>query len=133
MTEDAISKTDEVSKQADQKWVIPDDEEHSVYRFVLAAARRARQLQGGQRPAIKTSLRKPTKIAMEEIRCGSVRVEVVPEGQPILPEDDGIGAPGQDELDAWLAPGGAAGEGPWKPSGGPRPPRVAPGPWPPRR
>jgi DNA-directed RNA polymerase subunit omega len=45
----------------------------SNYRYVLVAARRARQLLSGARPAIETSSRKPCKIAMEEIRAGKVR------------------------------------------------------------
>ena len=45
----------------------------SNYRYVLVAARRARQLLSGARPTIETSSRKPCKIAMEEIRAGKVR------------------------------------------------------------
>jgi DNA-directed RNA polymerase subunit omega len=72
-------------KGPDQKWTIPNDNDSGVYRFILAAARRARQLQNGQRPLINTTLRKPTKIAMEEIRIGAVAVEIIPEGQPESP------------------------------------------------
>ena len=84
-------------KGPDQKWTIPNDDQSGVYRFILAAARRARQLQSGQRPLINTTLRKPTKIAMEEIRTGAVAVEIVPEGQPWPPQPavdggDGVGA-----------------------------------------
>lgn len=82
-------------KGPDQKWTIPNDDQSGVYRFILAAARRARQLQSGQRPLINTTLRKPTKIAMEEIRTGAVAVEIVPEGQPWPPQpaaDGGEGA-----------------------------------------
>jgi len=45
----------------------------SNYRYVLVAARRARQLLSGARPTIETTSRKPCKIAMEEIRAGKVR------------------------------------------------------------
>ena len=45
----------------------------SNYRYVLVAARRARQLLSGARPAIETNTRKPCKIAMEEIRAGKVK------------------------------------------------------------
>lgn len=69
-------------KPPDQVWTIPNDEEQGVYRFILAAARRARQLQSGARPSITTTSRKPTKIAMEEIRSDSVGVEIIPEDQP---------------------------------------------------
>ncbi len=50
----------------------------SNYRFILVAARRARQLQGGARPMVTTTARKPCKIAMEEIRSGKV-AWVIPE------------------------------------------------------
>ena len=87
-------------KGPDQKWTIPNDDQSGVYRFILAAARRARQLQNGQRPLINTTLRKSTKIAMEEIRTGAVAVEIVPEGQPWPPQPtvDGGDGPGADAL-----------------------------------
>ena len=89
-------------KGPDQKWTIPNDDQSGVYRFILAAARRARQLQSGQRPLIKTTLRKPTKIAMEEIRTGAVAVEIVPEGQPWPPQPaiDSAGGAAADALGA---------------------------------
>jgi len=49
---------------------IPDDEEQSTYRFIIVAAKRARQLQGGARPVLPTSSKKSTIIAMEEVRRG---------------------------------------------------------------
>lgn len=85
---------DGYEKGPDQKWTIPNDDEGGVYRFILAAARRARQLQSGQRPLINTTLRKPTKIAMEEIRTGAVGVEIIPEGQPWPPQATPEGMPG---------------------------------------
>jgi DNA-directed RNA polymerase subunit omega len=45
----------------------------SNYRYVLVAARRARQLLSGARPAIDTNARKPCKVAMEEIKAGKVK------------------------------------------------------------
>ena len=62
------------AKPPDQPWFIPIDEEQSVYRFIIAASKRARKLQAGARPLISTTSRKPTKIAMEEIRQGCVEV-----------------------------------------------------------
>lgn len=58
---------------------IPDDDEQSVYRFIIVAAKRARQLQGGQRPVLPTSSKKPTVIAMEEVRRGLVKYELMGE------------------------------------------------------
>jgi DNA-directed RNA polymerase subunit omega len=45
----------------------------SNYRFVLVAARRARQLQSGARPQIDTQSRKPCKVAQDEIKAGKVK------------------------------------------------------------
>ena len=66
-------------KPPDQAWFVPTDDERSIYRFIIAAAKRARQLQGGARPLISTTSRKPTKIAMEEVRRGEVVVEIPPD------------------------------------------------------
>ena len=44
----------------------------SNYRYILVAARRARQLQSGSRPMVDTHSRKPCKIAQEEIAAGKV-------------------------------------------------------------
>ena len=52
---------------------IPDDPDQSTYRFIIVAAKRARQLQGGARPVLPTSSKKPTVIAMEEVRRGLVK------------------------------------------------------------
>ncbi|HUE21348.1 MAG TPA: DNA-directed RNA polymerase subunit omega [Bryobacteraceae bacterium] len=57
---------------------IPDDPEQSTYRFIIVAAKRARQLQGGARPVLPTSSKKPTIIAMEEVRRGLVKYELIP-------------------------------------------------------
>jgi DNA-directed RNA polymerase subunit omega len=54
---------------------IPDDPDQSTYRFIIVAAKRARQLQSGQRPVLPTSSKKPTVIAMEEARRGLVKYE----------------------------------------------------------
>ena len=50
----------------------------SNYRYILVAARRARQLQGGAPPVIETHSRKPCRIAQDEIKAGKVKW-VVPE------------------------------------------------------
>ena len=91
-------------KPPDQLWTIPSDPEHGVYRFVLAAARRARQLQSGAKVNIATTSRKPTKIAMEEVRSGSVEVEIIPEDQPWPPPAAFAEVPeGEEDLTATLA------------------------------
>src|SRR3989442_15675108 len=50
----------------------------SNYRYILVAARRARQLQGGAPPVIETLSLKPCRIAQDEIKAGKVKW-VIPE------------------------------------------------------
>ncbi len=67
---------------------IPDDLEQSIYRFIIVSAKRARQLQNGSRPVLPTSSKKPTVIAMEEVRRGLVKYEILgKDGEELLPED----------------------------------------------
>ena len=54
---------------------IPDDPDASVYRFIIVAAKRARQLQAGARSFLPTTLKKPTVAAMEEVRRGLVQYD----------------------------------------------------------
>jgi DNA-directed RNA polymerase subunit omega len=44
----------------------------SNYRFIQVAAKRARQLQNGAKPQVNVDTRKPTKVAMEELKAGKV-------------------------------------------------------------
>lgn len=53
--------------------VIPDDPEMSVYRFIIVAAKRARQLQAGARSFLPSTSKKPTVMAAEETRRGLVQ------------------------------------------------------------
>jgi DNA-directed RNA polymerase subunit omega len=63
---------------------IPDDPDQSTYRFIIVAAKRARQLQSGHRPVLPTSSRKATVIAMEEARRGLIKYETP--SAVVLPE-----------------------------------------------
>lgn len=54
---------------------IPDDQEQSAYRFIIVAAKRARQLQSGARSFLPTTSKKPTVTAMEEVRRGLVQYD----------------------------------------------------------
>jgi len=63
---------------------IPDDPELSTYRFIIVAAKRARQLQGGSRPVLPTASKKSTVIAMEEVRRGLVKYTIIT--GPLHPE-----------------------------------------------
>ena len=68
---------------------LPDDPEQSTYRFIIVSAKRARQLQGGARPVLPTSSKKPTVIATEEVRRGLVKYSLTghaPEMTPVEPE-----------------------------------------------
>ena len=56
---------------------LPDDAEQSTYRFIIVAAKRARQLQSGARPVLPTASKKPTVIAMEESRRGLVKYDLI--------------------------------------------------------
>jgi DNA-directed RNA polymerase subunit omega len=67
---------------------LPDDMDQSTYRFIIVAAKRARQLQGGQRPVLPTSSRKSTVIAMEEARRGLVKYDIPVEGLPAEPVEE---------------------------------------------
>ncbi len=48
----------------------------SKFRFILIAAKRARQLQAGTKPLVQTPYRKPTNIAMAELAAGLIPYEV---------------------------------------------------------
>ena len=48
----------------------------SNYRYVLVAARRARQIQNGARPAVEPHSHKPCRIAEEEVQAGKVKWEI---------------------------------------------------------
>jgi DNA-directed RNA polymerase subunit omega len=49
----------------------------SKFRFILLAAKRARQLQSGAKPLIQTQSRKVTRIAQQEFAAGVVPFEVI--------------------------------------------------------
>jgi DNA-directed RNA polymerase subunit omega len=50
----------------------------SNYRYILVAARRARQLQSGGSPKIDTTSTKPCRIAEQELLAGKVKWETTP-------------------------------------------------------
>ena len=56
----------------------------SNYRYILVAARRARQLQSGARPMVDPHSRKACRIAEEEIRAGKVSYVVGGPKQPTV-------------------------------------------------
>jgi len=56
--------------------MIPLDTIETKFAFVLAAAKRARQLQAGAKPLVPTTAHKFTRMAMEEVAQGAVPFEV---------------------------------------------------------
>ena len=66
---------------------LPDDNEQSTYRFIIVAAKRARQLQGGSRPVLPTAAKKPTVIAMEESRRGLVKYYLPGQEEVEVPQE----------------------------------------------
>lgn len=61
----------------------------SNYRYILVAARRARQLQSGAPPLVHTHSRKASRIAQEEINAGKIRF-LVPGTEPSSTPPEGV-------------------------------------------
>jgi len=55
----------------------------SNFRYVLVAARRARQLQNGAEPLVTSHSRKASRVAQEEIQAGKIAY-VRSEDKPVL-------------------------------------------------
>jgi DNA-directed RNA polymerase subunit omega len=49
----------------------------SKFRFILVAAKRARQLQGGAKALIQTPTKKSTRVAQLEVAAGLVPIEII--------------------------------------------------------
>ena len=79
VTEEEFETQQGEEKPPNMPFFLPNDDNQSVYRFILASAKRARQLQGGARPTTIVDSRKPTRIGMEEVRLGAVAVEILEE------------------------------------------------------
>lgn len=71
----------------------PTKEFDSKYRYILVAARRARQIQGGADALVETSSRKACRIAQDEIQAGKVSY-VVPD--PVAPVTAAPAEPKED-------------------------------------
>ncbi|HKZ52412.1 MAG TPA: DNA-directed RNA polymerase subunit omega [Candidatus Acidoferrales bacterium] len=63
--------------------MIPLDKIETKFAFVLAAAKRARQLQAGAKPLVPTTAHKFTRMAMEEVAGGAVPFDL-----PTVGEDE---------------------------------------------
>lgn len=72
----------------------------SNYRYVLVAARRARQLQNGAQPVVEPHSRKACRIAEEEINAGKVKWSVpAVADSPIQAAGDAVSGPVGGESD----------------------------------
>ena len=81
---------DKVPPRNNAHCTIPDDPEQSTYRFIIVSAKRARQLQGGARPVLPTSSKKPTIIATEEVRRGLVKYSLAGQAAPEAPAPESV-------------------------------------------
>jgi DNA-directed RNA polymerase subunit omega len=61
----------------------------SKFRFILIAAKRARQLQSGAKPLVQTPYKKPTRVAVAELSAGLVPYETIDIVSP--PAENGAG------------------------------------------
>jgi len=59
----------------------------TVYRLVTLAAKRAKQLDNGSPALVKTTAKKSTLIALEEIAAGKVKYEIMEEEEEVLLRD----------------------------------------------
>jgi len=59
----------------------------TVYRLVILAAKRAKQLDNGSPPLVKTDSKKSTLIALEEIAGGKVKYDIIEEEEEGLLKD----------------------------------------------
>ena len=64
----------------------------SKFRFVLLASNRAEQLVRGARPKLEGISKKPTRVAMEELKSGLVPWSYGAAPAAELPEGEGTGA-----------------------------------------
>jgi DNA-directed RNA polymerase subunit omega len=58
----------------------------SKYRFVIIAAKRAKELLRGSKPRLKSKSRNPIRIAQSEVKLGLVDFEVIPSVKEEAPE-----------------------------------------------
>lgn len=58
----------------------------SKYRFIILAAKRAKQLLKGAKPKIETKSKNPIRIAQAEVRNGLIEYEIIPARMGDIPE-----------------------------------------------
>ncbi len=64
----------------------------SKFRFIIIAAKRAKQLLHGDKPKLKSNAKNPIRIAQEEVRSGLIEYEIIelPKEEIFIPEDEGF-------------------------------------------
>jgi DNA-directed RNA polymerase subunit omega len=70
-----------------------EKEYDSNFRYVLVAARRARQLQNGAEPMVPSHSRKACRVAQEEIAAGKISYLKKEDAPTTRPEVDGADIP----------------------------------------
>jgi DNA-directed RNA polymerase subunit omega len=65
----------------------------SNFRYVLVAARRARQLQNGAEPLVASRSRKACRVAQEEIAAGKIAYVKPEDARTVRPEVEGAEIP----------------------------------------
>ena len=58
----------------------------SKYRFIILAAKRAKQLLKGAKPKIEGKSKNPIRIAQAEVRMGLIEYEIIPARMDDIPE-----------------------------------------------
>ena len=58
----------------------------SKYRFIILAAKRAKQLLKGAKPKIQGKSKNPIRIAQAEVRAGLIEYEIIPTHMDEVPE-----------------------------------------------
>jgi DNA-directed RNA polymerase subunit omega len=71
-------------------YTIPEDPERSIYRFIIVAAKRARQLQSGAKPKVPVAARKLTRVAVEETRRGFIAFIDPVNAPPVAEEEEPV-------------------------------------------
>lgn len=60
----------------------------SKFRYIIVAAKRAKQLLKGSKPKVRTKSRNPIRIAQQEVTQGLVEFEILPLRQDEAPDAD---------------------------------------------
>ncbi len=58
----------------------------SKYRFIILAAKRAKQLLKGAKPKVQGKSKNPIRIAQAEVRSGLIEYEIIPARMDDIPE-----------------------------------------------